>query len=591
MVADLLERYGETLLDAAGWWVLAAAAATIVTRPVVRRRLATLPPRAWTVAAVAIAILAVAWAWHLRWISDDAFISFRYSRNWARGDGLVFNAGERVEGYTNFLWTAILTLTALVGLDIPATALALDLATFVGVLWIVQRLAVRLAPDDVPVRISFAAVACACSYTLASFATSGLETMPATLLVLVALERALAGRIGVAGCAGIAATLMHPDHAIFYVALGGVLAARRTPVRQLARYAAPFVLGYVPYYLVRWAYYGDFFPNTYYAKSGGDAYFHQGAIYLGASALAAGLWAALPLGVVGLVQLRRSIAGAFGLVVVPLYLVYVAKIGGDYMLGRLVCAALPLVFLGAEHAIRSWLARGWSWRAGGALALAAVACVPVHLLRAGEITWYLTDERTFYPVESVMPLELGGTTPRRVAALERNLGTVEPPLAYAAWAIGLVGWELDGPILDMHGLVDRELAHQPLARRDRPGHERQATPAYVLAHDLDLSGMSVHPARYAPLTRVVLDRETFYVVHYRPAVFEALRGRPGAHYVDFLDYLDRYLVGLADRDCKQLAGDLAFFDSYYFARNRDDVRRRPLDDRRRACERNLAAQR
>jgi len=591
MVTDLLERYGDTLRDAAGWWGLAAVAATVVTRPAVRRRLAALPPRAWTIAALAIAVLAVAWAWHLCWLSDDAFISFRYSRNWARGDGLVFNAGERVEGYTNFLWTALLALPALVGLDIPATALALDLAAFVGVLWLVQRLATRLAPDGAPVRISFAAVACAASYGFASFATSGLETMPATLLVLVALDRALAGRTGAAGCAGIAATLMHPDHAIFYVALGGVLAARRTPVRELVRYAAPFVLGYVPYYLVRWAYYGDFFPNTYYSKSGGDAYFHQGAIYLGASGLAAGLWAVLPLGVVGLVQLRRSIAGAFGLVAVPLYLVYVAKIGGDYMLGRLLCAALPLIFLGAEHAVRAWLARGWSWRAGAALAVAAVACAPVHLLRTGEIRWYMTDERTFYPVESVLPLALGGGTPKRVAALERYLGDVEPPIAYAAWAIGLVGWELDGPIFDMHGLVDRDLAHQPLARRDRPGHERQATPAYVLAHDLDLSGMSVHPAPHAALTRVALDGETFYFVHYRPAVADALRGRAGARYIDFLDHLDRYIAGLAGRACKHLVADLAFFESYYFTRNPDPARFAPLAERRAACERNLAAQR
>src|SRR5262245_49032609 len=39
------------------------------------------------------------------WLADDAFISFRYARNWAEGQGLVWNPGERVEGYTNFLWT------------------------------------------------------------------------------------------------------------------------------------------------------------------------------------------------------------------------------------------------------------------------------------------------------------------------------------------------------------------------------------------------------------------------------------------------------------------------------------------------------
>ena len=42
-----------------------------------------------------------------RFLSDDAFISFRYSRHWVEGLGLVWNPGEAVEGYTNFLWVVI----------------------------------------------------------------------------------------------------------------------------------------------------------------------------------------------------------------------------------------------------------------------------------------------------------------------------------------------------------------------------------------------------------------------------------------------------------------------------------------------------
>ena len=38
---------------------------------------------------------------------DDAYISLRYAENWANGYGPVFNPGERVEGYTNFLLVAI----------------------------------------------------------------------------------------------------------------------------------------------------------------------------------------------------------------------------------------------------------------------------------------------------------------------------------------------------------------------------------------------------------------------------------------------------------------------------------------------------
>ncbi len=42
---------------------------------------------------------------------DDPWIAYRYARNLARGDGLVWNVGERpVEGYTCFLWVIMNSL-------------------------------------------------------------------------------------------------------------------------------------------------------------------------------------------------------------------------------------------------------------------------------------------------------------------------------------------------------------------------------------------------------------------------------------------------------------------------------------------------
>src|SRR5438034_8934210 len=58
--------------------------------------------RVLTVLAIAVG---VGYALRLWWTSDDAYISFRYARNLVHGLGLVYNAGERVEGYSNFLWT------------------------------------------------------------------------------------------------------------------------------------------------------------------------------------------------------------------------------------------------------------------------------------------------------------------------------------------------------------------------------------------------------------------------------------------------------------------------------------------------------
>jgi len=53
--------------------------------------------------ALSLALYAVM-AVRLRFVCDDAYISFRYARNLAEGLGLVYNPGERVEGYSNFLW-------------------------------------------------------------------------------------------------------------------------------------------------------------------------------------------------------------------------------------------------------------------------------------------------------------------------------------------------------------------------------------------------------------------------------------------------------------------------------------------------------
>src|SRR3990172_4403199 len=41
---------------------------------------------------------------------DDAMISMRYAWNFSHGNGLVWNVGERVEGYTNLLMTLVMSI-------------------------------------------------------------------------------------------------------------------------------------------------------------------------------------------------------------------------------------------------------------------------------------------------------------------------------------------------------------------------------------------------------------------------------------------------------------------------------------------------
>src|SRR3989442_2788870 len=78
------------------------------------------------------------------WMDDDAYISCRYAHNLATGRGLVFNAGERVEGYTNFLWTVTLAALSRLGVEPPTAARAL------GVLFSFLALPLLLCFDFVP---------------------------------------------------------------------------------------------------------------------------------------------------------------------------------------------------------------------------------------------------------------------------------------------------------------------------------------------------------------------------------------------------------------------------------------------------------
>ena len=66
------------------------------------------PSRGARLAALfAIVVLVAHAALYLGAMLDDAYIAFRYARQLAAGQGLVFNPGERVEGFTSFSWVLL----------------------------------------------------------------------------------------------------------------------------------------------------------------------------------------------------------------------------------------------------------------------------------------------------------------------------------------------------------------------------------------------------------------------------------------------------------------------------------------------------
>lgn len=598
MYLRALARYGEVLVEL--WPAIALGAGVAASWAIapIRERVARVPYARPLALAVTLAV-GLTCAWRLRWFADDAFISLHYARNWIEGHGLVYNPGERVEGYTNFLWLALVAGCGRLGLDMPLATLALNLGVYAATVALVHRAARQLAAEHVhqELHFSFAAAMTALSYPMVSFATGGLETMFCALLVLGAALAAHRARPLAAGVLAIAATMGHPDHALFYVSIAVVLFARalaggqlfgrrararfpalpwwrRPALRALAAYAAPFLLLYVPYFLLRWSYYGDLLPNTFYTKSGGASYYTQGLRYVWVSLVVAGALGALPAFVLGARLLRGTALGQITFVSFVLYLGYVIRLGGDFMTGRLLVSVLPLLFLFAELG-----ARGQRRRPLLAALLAApftLACLPTPLHPAEKTRWYLTDERTFWQIDELYPMTLKGETAQRAETLHKYFPDAGTGLRYAVFEIGYMAWRTRFHILDIHGLVDRELAHMPLPQRGRPGHEREASREYVRKKGAALSRKPLYAEPYWDASRLLLDGIDFYLAQYREELLGPLRGKPGVAFTDMPRYLDDYAARVAALPAEQFAADLAFFDAYYFSVNHDPKRRARL---------------
>ena len=365
-----------------------------------------------------VALLFLPWLVLLGWLSavawflcDDAFISFRYARNLLEGHGLVFNPGEYVEGYSNFLW--VLELAALWGvLGIPPERAApwLSVACTVGVVAALGVWLARLPLLRHRWLVAWMAFGLLC--TSATFAVwtsgGGLETRQFTLfmvLAVVCLSLWRSGRRGlVAASLSLAlAAWTRPEGLLTGLVCIGWFAAQtmvdagrfRPDWRRLAWLAAPFVVLVAAHYVFRYAYYGEWLPNTYYAKHV-RPWYESGFRYLWAAALETGLYLLLPLAAVAARERWRSHRdGAFALplLLMGVHMVYVMRIGGDHFEYRpldfywpllALPAAVGIVHLGSRLAAGRWRPR-LPGRVGlGARAWAVAVFVPV-LFYAGAI--------------------------------------------------------------------------------------------------------------------------------------------------------------------------------------------------------------
>lgn len=500
------------------------------------------PARSWLPAfAIGAGALLIGW-WATWFLCDDAFIAFRYAGNAYDGHGLVWNPApfEPVEGYSCFLWVVLLWLVwSVTGLLPPDTANWLALGFALATLWTVARfLAVRVASAANVLALA----GIGGSATFATWASSGLETAMFGFLAVAWTLRVVAGGglFGLAAFAALAA-LTRPDGGLLVVATLAVaahrLVVRRTGLSRILRGLLPLLLP-LAHVLWRRGYYGEWLPNTYYAKVVA-AWPESGLRYLYGFVLEHALWLLLPVALVALVR-GTARGGALVAWLTWLFFVgyYALVVGGDHFGWRPFAHLIPLAFLAMAAITAAWRSR---WLGPALLASLGVLgntfgwCHERALagrekdgfVRADAIVgpWLAPllagrdRDRAWLRLHYVaLPRALHAETCADLLALlpERRPGQVEGldgrRGVYRTVAAGVVGWALpDVAIVDAVGLNDWVVARHP-ARPEPIALDPAAVEGAFALFDADRSGRLDAAEIGAFAERLELSRATGVVV-------------------------------------------------------------------------------
>lgn len=207
----------------------------------------------------ALLFVGISWLWR-RLPVDDAYITFRYAKNFASGLGLVFNPGELVLGTTSPLWALLLALCAWLGLQIE------QVSVFGGGLFAAVAISLfltRIARVRGWQALAWAAII-ALYYPLSVVTFSGMETAAYSLVVGIGLFQFARGRAISGALLAVAATLLRPDGALVMAA--GLLASQFTPLTARLKALALYAAILAPFLWLSQVTYGAILPHSIEAK-------------------------------------------------------------------------------------------------------------------------------------------------------------------------------------------------------------------------------------------------------------------------------------------------------------------------------------
>ncbi len=307
-------------------------------------------------------------------LSDDQMISMRYAENLASGNGLVWNPGEPIEGFTNPLWTAYMTIWHLT--QIPRSKISLAIMLTSALILILNSLVVyaiarKLSPDSVMVA-RVAMVFAGTYWSLVQWSLDGFEVgLTAVLISVVALQsfvymesRRTRQLAVIALCIVALGWTRLEMLAVAGVPVAYLLLMDRSRWRVVSVVVVPVAVSVVMLFVARHWYYGEWLPNTYYLKLTGVALADR--MQYGLNMLSQSLLTHFSIVLVPLLWLIPGFKGQHRIWILTsmfaMATLYTVYIGGDtwerpYHGNRFMSAMAPLIVLVTLHLVWARMAR------------------------------------------------------------------------------------------------------------------------------------------------------------------------------------------------------------------------------------------
>ena len=314
---------------------------------------------------IIILIFFVAYCFFLSWSFlfqnvDDSYISYRYGKNLMNGDGLVYNPGEYVEGYTNFLWTIITApFTKVEGIDVSIFSSLLGLLFSLVNIYLLVRIA-RQFNSNLSAYLKYLILLpplfMALDDSIAFWAIGGMEFPLYTLFVLGIINNYFKINEGrrhlyMLMMFLMLCTLTRPEGNMIFVITIVHMILFRKHINDFKKSIFIILISYalfcIFYYGFKYLFYGQVIPNTFYAKGVTDLKMNLvlGTKYL-ALCVGARIYIFLFILFIPFTRALKELKLSFLIAVSIIYVLYLIAVGGDWMIAnRFFVPILPILYV------------------------------------------------------------------------------------------------------------------------------------------------------------------------------------------------------------------------------------------------------